>query len=100
MDSFPTCLPNKSCVLTNSTRLKQLNLHVNYENLFSFDGNVSAINATQAIFSCPKPDKSQIDSWNKTIIGDSIRFCQIDGNWSGEEPVCLGLNCHLFYKLN
>ena len=89
MDTFPTCLPTEPCRLMNNSRLNELNLLVTYRQLYSFDGNISAINATQAIYSCAKDQES---SSNKTLIGDSIRFCQTDGNWSGEEPVCLGLN--------
>ena len=92
MDIFPTCIPDNPCHLMNKSQLDELNLSVSYRNLYSFDGNISAINGTQAIYSCPKQDNN---SPNKTLIGDSIRFCQTNGNWSGEEPVCLGLNTQL-----
>ena len=89
MDPFPTCKPTHSCKMVTKERMKELTVTVNYRNLFSFDGNITAINATQAIYSCDQ-DQQRDSNVNVTLIGDSIRFCQLSGNWSGEEPVCLG----------
>ncbi|CAG2115132.1 unnamed protein product, partial [Medioppia subpectinata] len=90
LDKFPTCLPINTCPTMDGTKLDELSLKVEYRNLYSVDGNITAINGTQAIYSC-NPHTKDDDNVNKTLLGDSVQFCQIMGNWSGEEPVCLGL---------
>jgi hypothetical protein len=64
--------------------IEESGLSVEYMNLYSVDGNITAIDGSQAIYSCADGFK------NKTLIGDSVRFCQIDGEWTGEEPICVG----------
>jgi hypothetical protein len=85
MDTFPTCLPITSCELTTKENIEESNLSVEYKNLYSVDGNITAIDGSQVIYSCAHDFK------NKTLIGDSVRFCQIDGKWTGEEPICIGI---------
>ncbi len=85
MDTFPTCLPISSCELMTKEKMEESNLFVEYMNLYSVDGNITAINGSQAVYSCADGFK------NKTLIGDSVRFCQIDCKWTGEEPICVGI---------
>ena len=33
------------------------------------------------------------------LIGDNTRVCQEDGQWSGEEPVCVGKLRNYFFKV-
>ncbi|CAG2167377.1 unnamed protein product [Oppiella nova] len=91
LDKFPTCLPIESCPLMDKHKLEELSLKVDYKSLYSADGNITAINGTQAIYSCDYHTKDD-DTINKTMIGDSLHFCQINGNWTGEEPSCLDKN--------
>ena len=80
LDEFPTCKPKITC----PTLINNETVDVLHENVFSFDGNISAIEGSIATFQCKNQLKN--DSY---MIGDSVRYCLNDGNWTGIEPICI-----------
>jgi hypothetical protein len=59
---------------------------IKYYNLGEIDNKDVAIIDSLAYYSCASKSKDK-----KTMIGSSLRACTITGEWSGTEPLCIGI---------
>ncbi len=91
IEEFPTCQKRKLC--KKSTSFPFSDHLIEYSNLGKFDNKDVAIIDSLANYSCASKSKD-----NKTIIGSSLRACTITGQWSGTEPLCIGIQ-YLIQKI-
>ncbi|XP_054160017.1 uncharacterized protein LOC128958227 [Oppia nitens] len=83
LDPFPVCKPKAMCPYPPDMN-GALSVGIKTEHLYSYDGNVSALAGSVIYYQCVG------DNGNHSImIGDSVRLCGINGNWSGVSPVCI-----------
>ncbi len=81
---FPTCQKMKLC--KKSVSFPFSDHLIEYYNLGEIDYKDVAVIDSLANYSCASRFKD-----HKTMIGSSLRVCTINGQWSGTEPLCIGI---------
>ena len=82
LDAFPTCKPEVTCPYP-PTNHQSISVDIDYEHLYSFEGNISAIEGSVVSYFCVGENNDTI------MIGDSVRVCGSDGQWTGVDPICI-----------
>src|SRR5262249_9384773 len=83
INSFPTCKPTVTCPIPTDKTNSDISTETVFERLFSFDGNISAVIGSIVTYQCTETHAN-----DSVMIGDSVRVCKRDGQWSGVEPIC------------
>lgn len=88
LDEFPTCRPRRTCEMLPFDGREPINIGTIIDGEYNYEGTALAVPNTRVTYFCTLRDGPE---GKVVMIGDSVRFCEDVGLWTGVAPICMFL---------